>query len=88
VIIVTVLADATAAGFTVRDNGPGIPDDERHKLFKDYGRLSALPTGGEKSTGLGLAICRKIVEAHKGTIGVENLPGHGAEFFVRLPLHQ
>ena len=65
--------------------GPGIPDNERHKLFKDYGRLSAQPTGGEKSTGLGLAICRKIVEAHRGTIGVENIPGRGCEFVVRLP---
>ena len=71
-----------------RDNGPGIPDNERHKLFKDYGRLSAQPTGGEKSTGLGLAICRKIVEAHNGTIGVENIAGRGCEFVVSLPTLQ
>jgi len=86
VITVTIHTKGSFAGFTVRDNGPGIPDDERHKLFKDYGRLSATPTGGEKSTGLGLAICRKIIEAHNGTIGVDNLPGHGAEFYVSLPL--
>jgi two-component system, sensor histidine kinase and response regulator len=86
--LVTVLirSDETTAGFAVRDTGPGIPDDERHKLFKDYGRLSNQPTGGEKSTGLGLAICRKIVEAHDGTIGVENIPGLGCEFAVRLPI--
>jgi len=84
-ITVQIHADETYAGFSVRDNGPGIPDNERHKLFKDYGRLSAQPTGGEKSTGLGLAICRKIVEAHRGTIGVENIPGNGCEFVVRLP---
>jgi two-component system sensor histidine kinase/response regulator len=88
--IVTVLihANETQAGFAVRDSGPGIPENERHKLFKDYGRLSTQPTGGEKSTGLGLAICRKIVEAHDGTIGVENVPGRGAEFIVSLPLHK
>jgi two-component system sensor histidine kinase/response regulator len=86
VITVVIHSDATGAGFAVRDSGPGIPDSERHKLFKDYGRLSAVPTGGEKSTGLGLAISRKIVEAHDGTIGVENIPGRGAEFVVRLPL--
>ena len=88
--IVTVLihADADVAGFAVRDSGPGIPEDERHKLFTDYGRLSTLPTGGENSTGLGLAICRKIVEAHNGTIGVKNIPGQGAEFIVSLPLHK
>ncbi len=86
--IVTVLIhmNETVAGFAVRDSGPGIPESERHKLFKDYGTLSSIPTGGEKSTGLGLAICRKIIEAHNGTIGVDNIPGRGAEFIVSLPL--
>ena len=88
VITVQIHSDDLAAGFAVRDNGPGIPENERHKLFRDYGRLSTTPTGGEKATGLGLAICRKIVEAHQGTIGVNNLPGHGAEFFVSLPLYK
>jgi len=88
VITVTVFSDGKTAGFSVQDNGPGIPEDERDKLFKDYGRLSTTPTGGEKATGLGLAICRKIVEAHAGTIGVKNVPGHGAEFFVTLPLYK
>jgi signal transduction histidine kinase len=86
VVTVLIQTDGAWAGFAVRDSGPGIPESERHKLFKDYGRLSAVPTGGEKSTGLGLAISRKIVEAHDGTIGVENIPGRGAEFVVRLPL--
>lgn len=71
--------------FSVRDQGPGIPDDERDKLFKDFSRLSIKPTGGEKSTGLGLAICRKIVEAHRGTIVAENLSTRGCEFRVTLP---
>ncbi|CAM2860651.1 hybrid sensor histidine kinase/response regulator [Rariglobus hedericola] len=69
----------------VRDQGPGIPENERDRLFKDFGRLSARPTGGEKSTGLGLAICRKIVEAHHGTIVAENHPAGGCEFRVSLP---
>jgi signal transduction histidine kinase len=55
-------------------------------LFKDFSRLSIQPTGGEKSTGLGLAICRKIVEAHHGAIVAENLPGRGCQFRVTLPL--
>jgi len=70
--------------FSVRDQGPGIPDNERDKLFKDFSRLSSQPTGGEKSTGLGLAICRKIVDAHQGTIVAENLPQGGCEFRVTL----
>lgn len=72
---------------TVRDEGPGIPEGERDRLFKDFGRLSVKPTGGEKSTGLGLAICRKIVEAHDGTISAQNLPGRGCEFKVQLSLN-
>jgi signal transduction histidine kinase len=88
VITVIIHSDDTVAGFAVRDNGPGIPEGERHKLFKDYSRLSVQPTGGEKSTGLGLAICRKIVEAHHGTIGVENIDGRGCEFLVSLPIYK
>ncbi len=76
----------THCNFSVRDQGPGIPDDERDKLFQDFSRLSVQPTGGEKSTGLGLAICRKIVEAHGGTIVAENLPDRGCEFRVSLPI--
>ena len=85
-ITISIQNDATLGkiGFAVRDQGPGIPDGERDKLFKDFGRLSARPTGGEKSTGLGLAICRKIVEAHGGMITAENLPGRGCEFRVSL----
>jgi two-component system sensor histidine kinase/response regulator len=86
IITVLIHANDTVAGFAVRDSGPGVPEHERHKLFKDFGRLSAQPTGGEKSTGLGLAICRKIVEAHNGTIGVDNIVGRGAQFYVNLPL--
>jgi two-component system sensor histidine kinase/response regulator len=85
-ITVHLTADDNGCGFGVCDQGPGIPDNERDKLFKDFGRLSARPTGGEKSVGLGLAICRKIVEAHGGTITAENLPApaHGCEFRVIL----
>ena len=69
----------------VIDQGPGIPEDERDKLFKDFGRLSVQPTAGEKSTGLGLAICRKIIDAHAGTIGATNQPTGGCEFHFSLP---
>jgi signal transduction histidine kinase len=82
---VTQNTENATCSFSVRDQGPGIPDDERDKLFKDFSRLSIKPTGGEKSTGLGLAICRKIVEAHHGTIVAENLSTRGCEFRVTLP---
>jgi len=85
-VTVELRADAGQCSFGVKDQGPGIPDNERDKLFKDFSRLSVKPTGGEKSTGLGLAICRKIVDAHGGSIVAENLPGGGGEFRVTLPL--
>lgn len=77
---------ASFASVSVRDQGPGIPDAERDRLFQDFGRLSVKPTGGEKSTGLGLAICRKIVEAHRGHINAINQPGGGCVFSFHLPI--
>jgi signal transduction histidine kinase len=69
----------------IRDEGPGIKPEDREKLFKDFARLSARPTGGESSTGLGLAITRRIVEAHGGTIDVDSEVGQGATFWFTLP---
>jgi signal transduction histidine kinase len=69
----------------VADEGPGITPADRKKLFKDFARLSARPTGGEKSIGLGLAISRRVVEAHGGKIGVDSEPGRGANFWFTLP---
>lgn len=71
--------------FKIKDEGPGIKVADRAKLFKDFARLSAKPTGGEKSTGLGLAITRRLVEAHGGRIGVESEEGKGATFWFTLP---
>ncbi len=84
---VRMLAQRQPAGWRVEivDQGPGIRPEDRHRLFQPYQRLSAKPTGGEKSTGLGLAICRSIIEAHAGTIGVDSLPGKGASFWFTLP---
>ena len=69
----------------VTDQGPGIAPEEQDRLFKPYSRASARPTGGEKSTGLGLAIARRVVIAHGGTIGLESEIGAGSTFWVVLP---
>jgi signal transduction histidine kinase len=69
----------------VDDEGPGVPLDEQAKLFTEYGRTSSLPTGGESSTGLGLAICRRIVAAHGGVIIMRNRLKGGAHFEFCLP---
>jgi signal transduction histidine kinase len=70
---------------SVRDEGPGISHEERDKLFQHFQKLSARPTGGESSSGLGLAIAQRIVEEHGGSIGVESEPRQGADFHFELP---
>jgi two-component system sensor histidine kinase/response regulator len=81
-ITVEVSEDSGHQIVSVRDQGRGIPKGEMGKLFQSFGRTSVRPTGGEKSTGLGLAICRKIVEAHGGKITADNLEDGGADFRV------
>lgn len=69
----------------VRDQGQGIPTAELPRVFQPFARTSARPTGGESSTGLGMAISRKLVEAHGGSISVESTVGEGSSFRVCLP---
>jgi signal transduction histidine kinase len=69
----------------VVDQGQGIPADEIGKLFKPFGRTSVRSTAGEISTGLGLLICRKIVEGHGGRIWVESREGEGSTFRFTMP---
>lgn len=73
---VTVSAERcdTEWKIAVRDEGPGLQEEDRAKLFQPFGKLSARPTGGEKSTGLGLAIVKRVVLAQGGTIKVDSNP--------------
>lgn len=82
---VYIKEQATGWRINVVDQGPGILPADRKKLFQEFAKLSARPTAGEDSTGLGLAITRRIVEAHGGEIGVDSEPGHGANFWFVLP---
>ena len=72
--------------FTVEDNGPGFLPEDKEKLFGRFQRLSARPTAGETSTGLGLSIAKQLVELHNGTINLESEFGKGSKFIVRLPV--
>lgn len=86
-ITVTLKADGIWSFVEVADEGPGIPDEERGRLFGEFQRLSSAPTGGEKSTGLGLAIASAIVKAHGGEVGVKRgKGGKGSVFFFALPV--
>ena len=83
-ITVILESDRNWVFFRVADEGPGIPENEFDKLFESFSKTSVKPTGGETSTGLGLNICKKVMNAHKGDIVAENLPEKGAQFSVQL----
>jgi two-component system, OmpR family, sensor kinase len=69
----------------VQDEGQGIPEADRSKLFKPFSKTSVRSTADEQSTGLGLAIVRRIVEGHGGRIWVESEVGKGSTFYFTLP---
>jgi signal transduction histidine kinase len=84
-IEVTLVEDDGHALVCIRDNGLGVPPDEEDLLFQSFKKTSVQPTAGESSTGLGLPIVKKIVEAHNGRVWVESDFGKGAAFFFTLP---
>jgi two-component system, sensor histidine kinase and response regulator len=69
----------------VRDEGPGCDESDLAAMFTRYRRLSARPTAGEPSTGLGLSIAKRHAEAMHGDLHCESEPGRGATFVLRLP---
>jgi two-component system sensor histidine kinase VicK len=71
---------------SVKDNGIGMPPEMQNEIFNAFGSIRRKGTAGEKSFGLGLSICKQIVEAHNGKIWVESAPGNGSVFYVELPL--
>jgi signal transduction histidine kinase len=66
----------------IKDEGPGLTEDDKRKLFGKYQKLSAKPTGNEISTGLGLSIVKKFIDTMHGEIWCESEAGRGASFFV------
>ena len=83
-IFIKVLSIETTIYISVQDQGPGISSDDQKKLFKKFGRLSAKPTAGESSTGLGLTIVKSLVQKLGGQISVQSTLGKGTEFTIRL----
>jgi signal transduction histidine kinase len=77
-------ADAGFVRFSVRDEGPGIPEESVGRIFEKFYRV---PGQTRKGAGLGLTIAREITVAHGGTIGCVSKVGEGSEFYFLLPLH-
>jgi signal transduction histidine kinase len=69
----------------ITDRGPGLSAEDLARLFGRFQRLSAKPTGGESSTGLGLSIVKRIVDLHGGTVGAETTGPSGTTFKIVIP---
>jgi len=86
VIRVSAHREGNHVHLEVADRGQGIPEAELSRLFTPFSKTSVKSTGGEPSTGLGLAIAKRIIEGHGGTIKVASTPGQGTTFTLTLPL--
>lgn len=84
-IWVKVSMSETEAFCSVTDEGPGFTPEDQMRMFRRYGRLSARPTGEEPSTGLGLSIVKKLMDAMGGKLLCESAPGQGATLTIVLP---
>jgi two-component system OmpR family sensor kinase len=84
-IEVSVEQDETTVTLGVRDHGPGLPDVSQEHLFGRFWRAEGGRERGKAGAGLGLAIARAVVDAHRGEISARQAPGGGALFLVRLP---
>ena len=85
-IALAVSGDSVNVSISVTDEGAGLLPEDLDRLFGRFQRLSAKPTGGESSTGLGLSIVKRIVDMHGGDVTAESPgPGRGATFTISLP---
>lgn len=85
-IVLAINFDNERLGIEVADQGQGIPKSEFPKLFQEFGKTSVRPTEGESSSGIGLAIVRKIVEQHGGQVSIRSEVGKGSTFSFWIPL--
>lgn len=85
-VTVAVRPELRVARLSVRDHGPGIPDEFRARIFSKFAQADSSDTRAKGGTGLGLAIAREIAERHGGRLWFESAPGDGATFHLDLPL--
>jgi signal transduction histidine kinase len=84
-IEVGVAEEGGRIAIRVGDQGPGLSPEDMARLFGRFQRLSARPTGGETSTGLGLSIVKRIVDLHDGAVSVEHTGPAGTTFMIAIP---
>jgi PAS domain S-box-containing protein len=85
-VVVGVTFDHGAATVSVRDEGPGIPVSEQERIFERFYQIDGTLTREKGGVGLGLYVCRRLVEAMSGRLWVESRPGTGSTFSFSLPL--
>jgi heavy metal sensor kinase len=83
---VSLRAETGAALLVVEDSGCGIPPEDQSKVFERFFRADKARSRAAGGNGLGLAICKTLVDVHQGTIGFTSVPDRGTRFEVRLPL--
>lgn len=85
-VLIKAEQEGSAIKVSISDNGLGLSEYDIKEAFKKGSKLTAKPTAGESSTGLGLWIVKKLIEAHKGTVWIKSAIGKGSTFSFRLPL--
>lgn len=85
-INVDLIDEDSALQFSIKDNGPGIPEEEKTRIFDRFYR-GKVTTPKTQGTGLGLSIAKSIAELHQGTITVSDRYPRGSQFNVTLPKH-
>lgn len=86
-VAITLKTGPSEIRLEVSDSGPGIPDVEKEKVFSKFYRLGNEETRNAKGTGLGLYLCKKIVEAHKGRLKIADNSPVGSVFIITFPLN-
>jgi signal transduction histidine kinase len=84
---ISVRGEGEGLLFGIQDNGPGIPEEFHELIFQKFGRVKTGHVPRVRSSGLGLAFCKLVVEAHGGRLWVRSAVGEGSTFYVQLPTH-
>lgn len=84
-ITVGVTGDVDTVSISVQDQGYGMTDEEKDRAFERFYRGTSINTRGESGAGIGLAVSKSIIEAHGGTIGIEDAAPRGSRVTIRLP---